>query len=628
MHAQGAEPDSLPDLFGASEKLRRLVLALQVLLPLAAALPIAGIAAFGWLTYDQALESAERLVVRTVDVLHEHTLKVFETQELILDRASSLVAGLSWPEISARPEIDLALKALEDGRRQVASIWVLDSEGYVRAGSAWWSPGLNGADRDYFKAHVTGRDVGTFLGKSFRGRMTGEPSFGFSRARRSREGSFDGVVSISVSADYFADSFREIAPETAHVAALLRTDGEILARDPRPEGERPALAPDDPLMAALRSAERGVIWRVSPVDGVRRLVGYRTVEGYPLVVAFAIDRAAALQSWWTNFAVFSALTGGAGLAVFLLAAMMLAQARSEHAALARLAEERARRAAVEGQLRQSQKLETLGKLTGSVAHDFNNLLSVIMGNLSLIEERPTSPTTRERAAKALFAATRGERLVRSLLAFARRQSLRLSVFDLDRAIREIEGLLEDALGPKRKLVLSLCDGVWPVLADLSQVEMAILNLVVNARDATPEGGTVEIRTANVTLHGEHEGLVGDFVALGVADDGIGMTPEVLQQAFEPYFTTKPAGEGNGLGLPTIYGFARQCGGGVTIRSRPGAGTTVTIYLPRAAGPCPGIDGAVSDGDKAAEGVAAAEARGCSAQTGKSGAPIGSIRGGD
>lgn len=173
----------------------------------------------------------------------------------------------------------------------------------------------------------------------------------------------------------------------------------------------------------------------------------------------------------------------------------------------------------------------------------------------------------------------------------------------------------------RRLVLAL-QVLLPLAAALPIAGIAAFGWL------TYEGGTVEIRTANVTLHGEHEGLVGDFVALGVADDGIGMTPEVLQQAFEPYFTTKPAGEGNGLGLPTIYGFARQCGGGVTIRSRPGAGTTVTIYLPRAAGPCPGTDGAVSDGDKAAEGVAAAEARGCSAQTGKSGAPIGSIRGGD
>jgi signal transduction histidine kinase len=281
-----------------------------------------------------------------------------------------------------------------------------------------------------------------------------------------------------------------------------------------------------------------------------------------------------------DLAVFSAIVGGAALAVYLLVALTLLRARSEQAALARLAEEAARRAEIEDQLRQSQKLEALGQLTGGIAHDFNNLLSVILGNLTLLRDRPDSTKSRERAANALVAAERGERLVRSLLAFARRQPLTMSVFDLDYAVREIETLLAGALGSERNLVVRLSEDAWPVLADVTQTEMAIINLVVNARDATPKNGTVEIATAKATLRGECGGLVGDFMALSVSDNGTGMPPDVLEHVFEPFFTTKPAGKGSGLGLATIYGFARQCGGSVAIESTPGRGTRVTLYLPR------------------------------------------------
>lgn len=210
--------------------------------------------------------------------------------------------------------------------------------------------------------------------------------------------------------------------------------------------------------------------------------------------------------------------------------------------------------------RQAQKLEAPFQPTSTIAHDLNNILMIVIGNLTLLRDRCEDVTVRERAVQALEAAARGERLVRSLLDVPGRQSLELSAFSLVETIREIDPLLRAALGPRRTLVLRLADDVWPVLADATQTEMAILNLVMNTRDAMPDGGRVEIAAANVTLDGEFGGLVGDFVAVAVADTGDEMTPAVLERAFEPFFTTKPTGKGNGIGLTAVRGFARPSRG--------------------------------------------------------------------
>lgn len=226
------------------------------------------------------------------------------------------------------------------------------------------------------------------------------------------------------------------------------------------------------------------------------------------------------------------------------------------------------------------RLEALGQLTGAVAHDFNNLLTIIVGNLERLREGSRDAFVQHGANAALDAAVRGEKLVQSLLAFARRGPLSHRVFDLNRTIRDMVPLLRQSLGTRIELIPDLAPSISPVETDMSQTEMAVLNLVVNARDAMPAGGRLRIETANVRLSGEHDGLHGIFVALTVTDTGCGMTPEVVARAFEPFFTTKSEGQGTGLGLSRVYGFARQSRGTATIRSEPARGTAVTIYLPR------------------------------------------------
>ena len=241
----------------------------------------------------------------------------------------------------------------------------------------------------------------------------------------------------------------------------------------------------------------------------------------------------------------------------------------------------------EEQLRHAQKMEAVGQLTGGVAHDFNNLLAVILGHAELLEDRLGADDPSVRAVSRT--ATRGAELTQRLLAFSRRQSLEPEVMDLDALIAGMTELLRRTLGETIEIELTSETEPWQTLADPGQVENALLNLAINARDAMPEGGRLTIATDNVTLDdsgaaSHADAGPGDYVRLTVTDTGTGMASEVLERAFEPFFTTKDVGEGSGLGLPMVYGFAKQSGGFVSIGSEEDRGTTVELYLPRAKTP--------------------------------------------
>ncbi len=241
----------------------------------------------------------------------------------------------------------------------------------------------------------------------------------------------------------------------------------------------------------------------------------------------------------------------------------------------------------EEQLRQSQKMEAVGHLTGGMAHDFNNLLTVVLGNLDIALAR-TEGDTRRMIENALRAGELGATLIQRLLAFSRRQTLAPRPLDANALILGLEDLLRRTLGEAIEIDLKLGSGLWPMLADRSQVESALINLAVNARDAMPEGGKLTIETANTHLDEVYASrnsdvTPGDYVMLAVTDTGSGMTPAVLARATEPFFTTKDVGEGSGLGLSMIYGFAKQSRGHMKIYSEVGLGTTVRLYLPRPAG---------------------------------------------
>jgi PAS domain S-box-containing protein len=251
-----------------------------------------------------------------------------------------------------------------------------------------------------------------------------------------------------------------------------------------------------------------------------------------------------------------------------------------------LVEESRRREEAQAALIQAQRMEAFGQLTGGIAHDFNNLLTIVLGNLERLEPALAGKEERGQLQRAADAAQMGARLTGRLLSFARRRPLAPSVLNVNDLVLGIAELLKRSLGEQITLTTVLAGNLWPTKADASELENAVLNLAINARDAMPAGGKLVIETGNVTVaatapDANPTGPVtaGDFMRISVSDTGIGMSPEILQRAFEPFFTTKE-GRGTGLGLSTIYGFASQSGGHVTMESEQGKGTTVNLFLPR------------------------------------------------
>ena len=254
----------------------------------------------------------------------------------------------------------------------------------------------------------------------------------------------------------------------------------------------------------------------------------------------------------------------------------------------RVADALSARAEVEAQLRQAQKMEAIGNLTGGVAHDFNNVLQVIAGNLQLLSvEAPGNARVQHRIAAATRAVQRGSTLAAQLLAFARRQQLSPAVVNPTRLVRGMSEMLHRALGEAIKVETRLADDLWNVQVDRNQLENALLNLAINARDAMRGNGVLTISANNVTLaqtqrQGRDQPAPGDYLVFSVTDTGVGMPPEVVEHVFEPFFTTKPDGHGTGLGLSMVFGFVKQSGGHIAIDSAVGRGTTVQLYFPRCA----------------------------------------------
>ncbi|MGE5261071.1 MAG: CHASE3 domain-containing protein [Actinomycetota bacterium] len=299
--------------------------------------------------------------------------------------------------------------------------------------------------------------------------------------------------------------------------------------------------------------------------------------------------------------VLAGLIGVALLTAIILAGVLAVSTRSALQGLlertSELEEESRLRQEAESTLRQAQKLEAVGQLTGGIAHDFNNLLTIIIGNLDTMRRQlakapETAAEFAKKLAKPLDSATKGAnsaaQLTQRLLAFSRRQALEPARVDLNRLVTDMLEILRRSLGEDFDIETVLGAGLWPSFVDPHQFENALLNLALNAKAAMPMGGHLTIETANTYLDDAYVARFGDFeagqyVVLCVTDTGTGIRPAVLDRVFEPFFTTKPMGEGSGLGLPMVHGFVKQSGGHIRIYSEEGVGTTVKIYLPRAAG---------------------------------------------
>ncbi len=533
-------------------------------------------------------------VERTTRILHEHVLKVFETHQLMIGQINERLRTMDWSDPGEVQGLHLLLAHLKALFPQVVSITVADADGNVvaRGGDRPPGPGETVAGTGYFKALKAHDQALPYVSRTLRGERGDEPVFSMaSRIEGKDAGRFAGVVHIAIKQSYFDAFYRAIERESEHLIVLARDDGSVLANEPTQMGDLP---PD--VMAALASGSRsnGFLMRMSIVDGEKRLFGYEKVGPYPVVIGFGVSLRAAMMPWRRNVLTYGlvavlsslALLGVSGFAIRRIALEGRATRRWRHSA-ALLETEIAERAHVEEQLRQAQKMEAVGRLTGGVAHDFNNLLTVVIGSLDLLSRRVGDGDPRQKALirNAIDGASRAATLTARLLAFSRQHPLDPKSIDANALVEGMLNLLQRTLGETVAIELDLATGLWPVFADPNQLENAILNLCVNAVDAMPRGGGLTVSTAGSVLDeaycAQHADVApGPYVMIAVADTGTGMAPEVVAKAFEPFFTTKPVGKGTGLGLSQVYGFARQSGGHAAIETEPGRGTTIRIYLPR------------------------------------------------
>ncbi|MBV8653112.1 MAG: PAS domain S-box protein, partial [Alphaproteobacteria bacterium] len=566
------------------------------------------------------------------------------------------------------------------------------------------------SDRRHFRYHLDPAAPQPYISTPVVGRGSGRLSIQVSRRLEHADGSFAGVIVVSLDPFYLSQFFDTVDLGERGVVGLLGRAGIVRSRRSGMNSQIGQDLTDTQLFAELKKASSGTFVAKSKVDGVSRVYSYAAVPDYPLVVSIGIavdeilaepereraahflfgvgislvlvlltalllhevalgrrreeeisaqasltktildvtpsaiwvkdeqgrfeivndamadvfkkrkeeligrrttdllppDEAERILAWDGESAVKEGVTIGGehtlhvdGIVRRLLAfrrtcvlgGRSLVVGSAMDITLLRRAEEELRsemrqREIAEAGLRQAQKMEAIGRLTGGVAHDFNNLLTSMLGNIELALRRVRDAPTLRLLQNAERAAQRGADLIQHLLAFARKQHLRTEPIDLNRLVLGMRDLLDRTIGLMIRIDTELDPSLWAALADANQVESAILNIAINARDAMPKGGRIVIQTANVaagTAGLPPELVRADYVSIAVTDTGHGMTEEVLAMAFDPFFTTKDVGKGSGLGLSQVYGMVRQSGGTATIDSAPEQGTSVCLYLPRAPG---------------------------------------------
>ncbi|MBI1201532.1 MAG: response regulator [Rhodopseudomonas sp.] len=569
----------------------RLEWPLRLLLWASLALPIAIFAVASWISYNQHVAEATDRLQRTVGIMQEHAIKVFETFAISERYLEELFADTNDNDIRRNEgDYSLRLRNFIKGLPQLRDLWVIDAQGHpLVSGTLYPVPrDLDLHDRDYFRAQQT-TNIDTFIGQVVRGRATNADFFAITRKRLNAKGEFNGVYLVSISPDYFVQYYSQLPSSDLSVAGLVRADGANLARYPASQQSISGSAPGSPFMRAIaRNPLGGVTSGVSSYDGAARILAYRKLPTQNVYVYAAIDVGAIRSDWIDDMAVHLIFGVPATLTMFGLALLTLRHTRRESEAHAQLRAEVARREGVEQALRQSQKMEAVGRLTGGIAHDFNNLLTAIVGNVELAMRRNHS--TDERVARSLGAirqaSMRAATLVQRLLTFSRQHPQEVKTVDVNRLVGGMSELLHRSIGEAVTIETVLASGLWKTALDPNQLENALLNLAVNARDAMPDGGKLTIETSNAYLDDAYvmqtgtDVKPGQFVMVAVSDTGGGMPAEIRDKAFEPFFTTKAAGAGTGLGLSMVYGFVKQSGGHVQIYSEIGQGTAIKMYFPR------------------------------------------------
>jgi two-component system NtrC family sensor kinase len=568
---------------------------LRALLVASLVLPAILFLAAATISYWSHMAEAEDRLQRNLGTVYEHGLKVFETFEIMERYLDELFSNLTDDQVrAAEADYNARLRGFTDTMPQLADVWVIGADGRpVVSGTVFPMPReLDLSDRDYFRVHKNNTVEGVYISDIVQARAAnsrGRPRFfSLTRKRVDRNGAFAGVIAISIAPEYFAEYYATL-PQPL-VATMIRADGYVLARYPPLPESANQVSPSGPFMQMLREQRPSGTIRVrSSLDGIERDFAFRKLPRLPVYIAAGVDLPEVRATWLKAMSGHLIFGIPATFAMFGLTLIALGHTRREAAVHRQLREEVARREETEQKLRQSQKMDAIGRLTGGIAHDFNNLLTAIIGNVDLALRRlEGQDRIRVWLGNCRQAADRATALVHRMLAFSRQHPLEVKAVDINRLVQGMSDLLRRTIGETVTIETVLAGGLWKTAVDPNQLENAILNLAVNSRDAMPDGGRLTIETANCHLDERYAETAsedvrpGQYTMVAVTDSGHGMSRDVISRAFDPFFTTKPAGAGTGLGLSMVYGFAKQSGGHIGVYSEVGEGTTIKLYFPRLA----------------------------------------------
>ena len=541
----------------------------------------------------------ERRTLTVIDrLLVEETEHTLQSVDLVLvNVAEKLIAdNLTTPQQFAARESGRAtyemLKSRIIGIPQLDVVALVGADGrIVNFSRSFPTLDINVADRDYFQALKDTPSDRAFISQPVQNRATGAWTTYLARRVTSPSGQFLGLVIGGMELAYFENLYKTLQIGKGGAASLWRTDGTLLARYPnRPEIGHIFKTPH--LAGAHQTAGPRTYEVDQSIDGPARIIATMAARQFPIVVNVSKATAQILADWYQVAALIAAGTFICIVALGVVLWLLMRHFKT-YDALTLAHEERSKAVAgreqAEAQLRQAQKLEAIGQLTGGIAHDFNNLLTAVLGNLELLKKHTEMLDARLHrwVNSAYDAANRGAVLTQRLLVFSRRQPLDPRATDVVTLLGSMSDLLERTLGENIEVTTNIAPGLWPAFADVNQLDNAILNIAINARDAMEGRGHLTIVARNCNIEqpqgaGDQQIEPGQYVMLTLTDTGQGIEQHVLERVFEPFFSTKPVGQGTGLGLSQVYGFVKQTGGHVQIRSKPGKSTTVELYLPRAA----------------------------------------------
>jgi len=543
--------------------------------------PLTAFVAAAWWGYEHAVGEAKASAERTAVLVRGQAQRTFEIARDIAHRADAAAAGDDAAVRGREAEVHARLADMVAGLPSVVNLNVWDARGRPLARSDRFPTDrvVSVEDRPYFMRQKTA-PVPLGVSEVLAGRQTGHELVNATIRRTGVDGQFGGVVAVSLAPAFFRDYYRSLAADNPALArlALLRTDGAILASWPSVRaGEDRRVAVDDAVFTHVRAGERSGQIEVRAADDGddTRIVSFQRVGDFPLYVAVGVSRAAMLAGWLRFVGLLAAVLVPVTAGLTYVSIVALRKTRSEQAITAALNDAVARRAAAEKGMLESQKLETLAQLTGGVAHDFNNLLAIVSSSLHVHRHLHPEQADERHLQAVSRAVQSGTRLTRQLLSFSRKQALRPELITLQTWLPGAEGLLRSTLGSRIAMEIVVEPEVCAIRVDAAELELALINLALNAKHAMPGGGRLRISARN-------EGAPEDgtsMVVIGVADTGVGIAAEVLPRVFEPFFTTRMHEVGSGLGLSQVHGFCAQAGGHARIASVLEQGTTVDMVLP-------------------------------------------------